>query len=103
VGPDGRDFAVTGEYLEVDPPRLLVQTWVAGEVKTTVRWELTPTKQGTLVKIRHSGFAAHPEVAKSYRGWPRMLGWLQALSEKRRDCGYAQGVLDGHKAAVVAG
>jgi hypothetical protein len=52
VGPDGRDFAVTGEYLEVDRPRLVVQTWVAswtgeGEVKTTVRWELTPTKQGT--------------------------------------------------------
>jgi uncharacterized protein YndB with AHSA1/START domain len=84
VGPDGRDFAVKGEYLEVDPPRLLVHTWVAnwtGEVKTTVRWELTPTKQGTLVRIRHSGLAAHPEVAKSYSGWPRMLGWLQAFLE----------------------
>ncbi len=85
VGPDGGHFEVTGEYLDIDPPRLLVHTWVAswtGQVKTTVRWELTPTGQGTLVRIRHSGLAAHPEVSKSYRGWPRMLGWLQALLER---------------------
>jgi uncharacterized protein YndB with AHSA1/START domain len=84
VGPDGGSFEVTGEYLQVDPPHLLVYTWMAswtGDVKTTVRWELQSTEQGTLVRIRHSGLAAHPEVAKSYRGWPRMLGWLQAYLE----------------------
>lgn len=84
VGPDGGNFELTGEYLEVVPPRLLVSTWIAswtGEVQTTVCWELTPTKEGTLVRLRHSGLAAHPEVAKSYRGWPRMLGWLQAFLE----------------------
>jgi hypothetical protein len=51
-------------------------------VKTTVRWELEPANQGTLVRIRHSGLAAHPEIAKSYKGWPRMLGWMQALLER---------------------
>jgi uncharacterized protein YndB with AHSA1/START domain len=84
VDGGGRAFEVSGEYLEVHPPRLLVYTWVAswtGDVKTTVRWELEPTNQGTLVRIRHSGLAAHPEVAQSYRGWPRMLGWLQAFLE----------------------
>jgi len=84
LGPEGGRFDVTGEYLEVDPPRLLSYTWIAswtGDVKTTVRWELAPTKQGTLVRIRHSGLAAHPDVAQSYRGWPRMLGWLQAFLE----------------------
>ena len=86
VGVDGggRAFEVSGEYLEVRPPRLLVYTWVAswtGDVKTTVRWELEPMNQGTLVRIRHSGLAAHPEVAQSYKGWPRMLGWLQAFLE----------------------
>lgn len=81
----GKRFETSGEYLEVDPPRLLVQTWVAtwtGDIKTTVRWELAPVKDGTLVRIRHSGLAAHPEIAQSYRGWPRMLGWLQALVER---------------------
>lgn len=87
VGKDGegRRFEITGEYLEIDPPRLLVQSWTAtwtGDVKTTVRWELEPANQGTLVRIRHSGLAAYPEIAKSYRGWPRMLGWLQALLER---------------------
>jgi len=37
---------------------------------------------GTRVTLRHSGLAAHPEIAQSYRGWPRMLGWLQAFIEK---------------------
>ena len=84
LGPDGGQFVVTGEYLKVDPPRLLSYTWIAswtGDVKTTVRWELEPANQGTLVRIRHSGLAAHPEVAQSYRGWPRMLGWLRAFLE----------------------
>jgi hypothetical protein len=26
-----------------------------------------------------SGLAAHPELARAYSGWPRMLGWLQAF------------------------
>ncbi|MFZ0816376.1 MAG: SRPBCC domain-containing protein, partial [Candidatus Sulfotelmatobacter sp.] len=41
VGADGTSFRVAGEYLEVDPPRLLVHTWVAsytGPLKTIVRW-----------------------------------------------------------------
>jgi len=87
IGVDGtgREFEITGEYLEVDPPRLLSSTWLAtwtGKVETKIRWELEPTKKGTLVRIRHSGFAAHPEIAQAYRGWPRMLGWLQSLLER---------------------
>ncbi len=87
IGIDGQghNFEISGEYLEVDPPRLLVQSWVAtwtGRIQTTVRWELEATGEGTLVTIRHSGFAAHPELTQSYRGWPRLLGWLQALVER---------------------
>lgn len=81
----GQNFEVSGTYLEIEPPRLLVTTWVAtwtGNVQTTVHWELQPIGEGTLVRIRHSGLAAHPQLAQSYRGWPRMLGWLQALIER---------------------
>lgn len=84
MGSGSGRFEVTGEYLEVDPPRLLSYTWVAswtGDVKTTVRWELTPSNQGTFVRSRHCGLAAHPQVAESYRGWSRMLGWLRGLLE----------------------
>jgi uncharacterized protein YndB with AHSA1/START domain len=85
VTGDGGSFDVGGEYLEIDPPRLLVHTWVAswtGQVKTVVRWDLQPAEQGTLVTIRHTGLAAHPAVSQSYRAWPRMLAWLQAFIEK---------------------
>ena len=86
IGVDGNNhkFEISGEYLEVDPPRLLSSSWVAtwtGAVKTQVRWELESFGKGTLVRIRHSGFAAHPELTQAYRGWPRMLRWLQALLE----------------------
>jgi uncharacterized protein YndB with AHSA1/START domain len=84
IGPNGR-FEVTGKYLEVSPPRLLVQTWIAswtGDAETVVRWELAPTATGTTLRLRHTGLAAHPGIGESYRGWPRMLGWIQALLEK---------------------
>ena len=87
IGMDGneRPFEIVGEYLEVDPPRLLSSTWRAtwtGDIETKIRWEPEPVEGGTHVRIRHSGFAAHPELAQAYRGWPRMLGWLAALLEK---------------------
>jgi uncharacterized protein YndB with AHSA1/START domain len=85
VDGEGCPFEATGEYVEVDPPHLLVQTWVASwtaQQKTTVRWDLQPTDQGTLVKHQHSGLSGHPELARSFRGWPRILGWLQVFLEK---------------------
>src|ERR1700679_3720797 len=78
IGADGKPFRVEGEYLEIDPPRLLVHTWTYswGSQTTVVRWELephsvqglqasSPRKAGTgmLVKIRHTGFAGDPAGA----------------------------------------
>lgn len=85
VDGQGHPFEAAGEYVEVDPPRLLVQTWTASwaeDVKTLVRWELEAANDGTLVRHRHSGLAAHAEIGKSFRGWPRILGWLQAYVER---------------------
>jgi uncharacterized protein YndB with AHSA1/START domain len=99
VGADGSTFRVDGEYLEVDPPRLLVYTWIpsfAGQIKTVVRCELEPRAvhglqhrgpqkmgTGTMVRLYHSGFAGHPEAAKGHtQGWIRVLGWMQAFVER---------------------
>lgn len=99
VGADGTSFRVDGEYLQIDPPRLLVQTWIAswsGSRKTIVRWELEPESvhglhpngprragTGTVVKIRHSGFAGNLDAAKDHsQGWQRVLGWMQGFVEK---------------------
>jgi uncharacterized protein YndB with AHSA1/START domain len=100
VGADGKPFQVEGEYLEVDPPRLLVHTWNPSydpSLKdTVVRWELEPrgvhglhqtgprkAGTGTNVTIRHSGFAGNTKAATGHgEGWKRVLGWMQAFVEK---------------------
>ena len=99
VGEDGTEFSVKGEYLEVDPPRLLVHTWnpsYKNLPETVVRWELEPQPvhnlqnrgpqkvgTGTLVKLRHSGFAGNVEGCQSHgEGWKRVLGWMQAFVER---------------------
>jgi len=99
VGADGTKFSVQGEYLEVDPPRRLVHTWVASymsDVKTVVHWDLQPQSvhglhpsgpkkagTGTLVKLRHEGFAGNAEQALSHGdGWKRVFGWLEAYVER---------------------
>lgn len=72
---------VHGEYLEVDKPRLLVFTWKASWddfSETVIRIDLTETKTGTHVKVRHSGFAARPTSGMGHaEGWKRVLGWLE--------------------------
>ena len=99
LGADGQSFWVEGEYLEVDPPRLLVHTWkgsYGNPVTTLVRWELEaqnvhglhpsgPKKggTGTLVRVRHSGFAGDIQGVTSHgEGWKRVLGWLNEFVEK---------------------
>lgn len=99
TSPDGKPFHVEGEYVEIDPPRLLVHTWNPSYQKlpsTLVRWELEPRDMhglqhsgpnrvgtGTVVRIRHSGFAGNLEAAKGHgEGWKRVLGWMQAFVER---------------------
>jgi uncharacterized protein YndB with AHSA1/START domain len=99
VSEDGKPFHVEGEYLEIEPPRLVAYTWNPSyyDLPTTiVRWELEPRPihllqhsgpnrvgTGTVVKIRHSGFGGNLESAKSHgEGWKRILGWMQAFVEK---------------------
>lgn len=99
IGAEGTSFRVEGEYLEIDPPRLLVHTWIPSyspALKTVVRWELEPREihclqhkgpqkvgTGTFVKIRHEGFAGNLAQAKGHgEGWVRVLGWMQSFVEE---------------------
>ncbi|MFY9646221.1 MAG: SRPBCC domain-containing protein [Terriglobales bacterium] len=82
---DGKPYQVSGEYVEVDPPRVVSYTWVkswAGPEKTLVRWELEAVDGGTMVRLRHSGFATDPSSLKNhYEGWTVVIGWMQAFVE----------------------
>jgi uncharacterized protein YndB with AHSA1/START domain len=80
-------FEAHGEVLECVPPRLLVWSWIANwhehpSTPTTVRWELTPTKNGTLVRVTHNGLAQESIARKDYgSGWAGVLRLLENYSE----------------------
>ncbi|SRR5258708_2399725 len=82
------EFECYGEILEIDPPRLLVYTWIANwhddkNLRSIVRWELTPHRGGTLVKVTHSGLADEEAARKDYSGgWPGVVEMLKAFVEK---------------------
>lgn len=75
-------FEVHGEVLEYDPPRALAWSWIANwhqhpAQPTTVRWQLTPTPKGTLVRVTHSGLENEPVSRKDYgSGWKGVLQLL---------------------------
>jgi uncharacterized protein YndB with AHSA1/START domain len=77
-----------GEILEMDPPRLLAYSWFANwhdnpSHPTVVRWELTPTKAGTHLKVIHSGLAPLPGACQGYsQGWPGLVEALKNFAEK---------------------
>ncbi len=82
---DGNPFHVEGEYLQVDPPRLLEYTWIAswtGSIKTIVRMELEAKSGGTMLRLRHTGFTEAAHIKGHSEGWQRVMGWLQAFVEK---------------------
>lgn len=82
------EFKCRGEILDIDPPRLLVYTWIANwndnpAAVTTVKWELIATSTGTLVRVTHTGLAQQKVARELYRGgWPGVLGNLKTFAEK---------------------
>ena len=98
VRADGSQFTIEGEYLEVESPRLLVQTWNSSWslAPSVVRWQLEPTAvhalhprgprktgTGTLVRIsqRHQRVDESAMQAGTAEGWQRVLGWLNDYLE----------------------
>jgi uncharacterized protein YndB with AHSA1/START domain len=80
VGASGAKFSVEGEFREIEPPRLVVHTWVApwdGNSETVVTYRLESIEGGTRVTVRHEGFADRAESCLDHgRGWERVFGWL---------------------------
>ena len=81
IGADGKPFSVGGEFVEIDPPHKLVQTWRAdwdGGNVTTITYRLEPIAGGTRLTLRHEGFAGRRESCAGHtEGWEKVLGWLR--------------------------
>jgi len=84
VGMGGKPFTVAGTYRDIEPPRLLVFTWLPdwqeNAPETLVRLDLEERDGVTTVRLTHSGLVTETSRA-SHRGWPQVLAWLQAYVE----------------------
>jgi uncharacterized protein YndB with AHSA1/START domain len=84
IGVGGRPFTVTGVYRTIDRPRLLSFTWLPNwqpdATESLVRLDLVEKDGVTLVRLTHSGLVTEAS-RESHRGWPQILGWLQAYVE----------------------
>jgi uncharacterized protein YndB with AHSA1/START domain len=85
-GVDGTPYSVSGEFIEITPPRRLVHTWAhdwdADHPVTKVTFTLDDVPGGTRVTLRHEGFGKRTEACSSHaKGWERVLTWLQGYLE----------------------
>jgi uncharacterized protein YndB with AHSA1/START domain len=88
---DGWDGRIHCVVLDAEPPRLLRYSWASGipggtgfaaPLETTVTWTLTPTPEGTLLRMEHRGFRPENAVFRAAvtEGWPEKLDALAGVA-----------------------
>jgi len=78
----GAPYTLVGEFLEVDPPRKLVQTWQMKGTPgspSTVTYMLETIPGGTRLTVRHSGIAAPDQRANVGAGWRTSFAQLAEI------------------------
>jgi uncharacterized protein YndB with AHSA1/START domain len=85
--PRAPGLLVEGENLEVDPPRLLVQSfnalWNEGvrqEETSRVTWEIEQIQDSCRLTVTHDQLSEHAN-SELYGGWPMILSGLKTLLE----------------------
>ena len=70
---------IDSEVLLVEPHTRLSYGWTSMGLETVVTWTLTPTANGTLLRMEQSGFPS--EEGKNYKGakygWTSFIGKLE--------------------------
>ena len=84
-GMGGKPFTVSGEYRQIEPPRVLVFTWLPtwqeDAIESLVRFDLEERNGVTTVRLTHSGLTGSSRA--SHKGWPQVLTWLQGYVEQK--------------------
>lgn len=81
--PDIGVLAVSGTFLEVDPPARLVYTWRwegTDDPETQVAVEFSDRGRHTEITITHAGFSDAPDRANHEQGWNDCLVRLVDLA-----------------------
>ena len=84
----GAPYALEGEFLEVDPPRKLVQTWHNAGVPgtpSTVTYLLEPIAGGTRLTVHHAGLGAPDQRNNVGAGWRSSFDRLSEILSVHRD------------------
>lgn len=82
----GPEAVALGEYVEVEPPTRVVFTWGwegSGDVppgSTTVEITLRKDGDGTLLRLRHSGFPSDADAELHREGWEIYVGNLVTVA-----------------------
>ena len=81
VSADGVAFHVEGEFIEIERPWRVTQTWLPSweDDATTLTYQLSAIEGGTRLVIRHEGFRERQKSCESHSaGWIQVLSWLAA-------------------------
>jgi len=70
------NIVVDCEVLAVEPQKTLTYRWDAYGLQSVVTWTLTPTSNGTLLRMEQAGF--RPDQGQAYGG--ARAGWQQFLT-----------------------
>ena len=75
------DGVIRCEVLALDPPSRVSYSWSALGLDSVVLFTLTPTENGTHLRMEHSGFPLDQDQAYkgANYGWQRFLGNLEQL------------------------
>jgi uncharacterized protein YndB with AHSA1/START domain len=70
---------IESEVLVVEPNSRLSYGWASMGLESVVTWTLTPTRDGTHIRMEHSGFPSEESAAyKGARyGWTNFIGNLE--------------------------
>jgi uncharacterized protein YndB with AHSA1/START domain len=73
---------IDGEVLVVEPNSRLSYNWGSMGLKSVVTWTLTPTKDGTLLRMEQTGFRSEEDAyykGANY-GWQKFVGNLERVA-----------------------
>ena len=85
---DGRRHPHYGRFLELEPGRRIVMTWVTGDpgtggAETVLSIELEEQEEGTLLTLSHTGFYNEASRDGHEEAWPEGLAHLdECLARK---------------------
>jgi uncharacterized protein YndB with AHSA1/START domain len=77
----GWDGIINGEVMVAEPTVRLAYTWGTMGMESLVTWTLTPTVDGTHLRMEHSGFGLDQDAAYkgATYGWRNFIGNLERV------------------------